>query len=71
MRAASPIASIYLPLGGALPRPSPEGFPVLLGRFATGGAFEPLDLLAGTEPLLVPPDFDIAISLVARGRVAG
>ena len=71
MRTASSIAKIYLPLGGALPRPSPEGFPVLLGRFATGGAFEPPDLLAGVKPLLPPPVFDIAISLLREGGVAG
>jgi hypothetical protein len=54
----------YLPLDGPLPRPPPEGFPVVLGRFATGGAFEPPDLSAGADPLLPSLDFDIAISLV-------
>lgn len=54
--------SVYLPLAGAFPRPPPEGLPVVLGKFATGGDLEPPALLAGADPLFSPLAFDMPIS---------
>ncbi|MEO6680857.1 MAG: hypothetical protein ABIO21_26270, partial [Pseudomonas sp.] len=61
---------VYLSLAGALPRPPPEGLPVVLGRFAIGGAFDPPDFPAGAEPLLPPLDFDMTISLAMQDCVS-
>lgn len=66
MVSASVFAWVYLPLAGALARPPPDGLPVVLGRFATGGAFAPLDFPPGAEPLLPPLDLDMTIPFVMQ-----
>lgn len=38
---------------------------MVLGRFATGGAFEPPALLVGADPPFPPLDFVMSISLVS------
>ena len=59
----------YLPLGAAFPRPPPDGFPVVLGRLATAGAFDPPDF-PELDPAFPPLDFDMTISLVTQSGVA-
>lgn len=59
---------VYLPFaGGLLPRPPPDGFPVLLGPFGGAGreaAFLAATLLAfaANEPLGTAPPFVLAVA---------
>jgi hypothetical protein len=52
----------HFPLGGAFPRPPPDGFPVVLGKFGTAGAFDPPAVTGVEELPLLPTDLAMAFA---------
>jgi hypothetical protein len=63
----------YLPFAGLLPRPGPDGFPVLLGPFGGGVVPDLLALdcaLAANDPFATVPPFDFALADWIRAAAA-